>query len=174
MTTSKRMVVEAREEARSANGDAHEPRAATRVTLPALRVCAILALALAGYFAVRRGIAAWYFSRNDPQDVELAVHSLDGTRPEFNSLAFGKPTILFRSLGIREFQRGAWAMQQECGAMAMLCSSDGNRHLNGEGARHHPPTRLEFQEPRVFSRCEEDKASANTYLRVRMSVEKSE
>jgi tetratricopeptide (TPR) repeat protein len=82
MGFSKRMGVETLEQSSSAKGQVQERKAGTRILVLAFRVCVVIVFALAAYFAVRRGVAAWYFSRNDPHDVELAVR-WDPQNPQY-------------------------------------------------------------------------------------------
>lgn len=74
------MFIETRERPSSAKGDAQKTKRALAITI--LRACLVVVFAAAAYFAARRGVAAWYFSRHDPHDVELAV-KWDPQNPEY-------------------------------------------------------------------------------------------
>lgn len=74
------MIIETRERPSSAKGDAQKTKRALAIAV--LRVCLVVVFTVAAYFAVRRGVAAWYFSRHDPHDVELAV-KWDPQNPEY-------------------------------------------------------------------------------------------
>jgi hypothetical protein len=56
--------------------------AASSVLLVAGRVAAVIVLCVAVYFAVREGIAGWYFETNMPQDIETAA-KWDPRNPQF-------------------------------------------------------------------------------------------
>src|SRR5690348_5683946 len=73
MDSSERIAVETSAATSSPAGPLEEHKPATRIAALALRVCLVVIFAVAAYFAVRRGVAAWYFSQDDPHDVELAV-----------------------------------------------------------------------------------------------------
>lgn len=58
------------------------PLAASSRLLIAGRVAAVIVLASSAYFAVREGIAGWYFEKNMPQDIETAA-KWDPSNPQF-------------------------------------------------------------------------------------------
>jgi Tetratricopeptide repeat len=82
MMSSRRTVVETANEAAPSEELARATKPGPLIGALILRVCVIAALAFAAYVAVRRGVAAWYFSKNDPPDVELAVR-WDPQNPQY-------------------------------------------------------------------------------------------
>lgn len=82
MDSSKQIAVETRAASSSSAGLVKEHKQATRIAALAVRVSLVAIFAVAAYFAVRRGVAAWYFSQNDPHDVELAV-KWDPQNPQY-------------------------------------------------------------------------------------------
>lgn len=80
--SSRRTVVETANDSAPAEEQGRTAKLRPSIGALILRVCVIVVLACAAYWAVRRGIAAWYFSQHDPHDVELAVR-WDPQNPEY-------------------------------------------------------------------------------------------
>lgn len=82
MSSSKQAVVHTADSFASADGEVRRARQGASIFALPLRICVVLVFVWASYFAVRRGVAAWLFSKNDPHDVELAMR-WDPQNPEY-------------------------------------------------------------------------------------------
>jgi len=82
MNLSKRTVVETLDVAASLEEPVRKAKPARSILALALRLCVVIVFVFAAYFAVRQGVAAYYFSKNDPRDVELAMR-WDPQNPQY-------------------------------------------------------------------------------------------